>query len=343
MAGRERRSFRGARIDEDFVHVDRPNLHAVQRQRAGLVGADHRCAAKRLDAGQVTHQRVSLPHAASGQGHCQRHRWQQSFRHVRDDDADGKDDTDGYGQADESANHEHDQADGDRQRRDHTAQSRDLVLQRRRRIGRRLCQMGDPPESGVHPRREYQRLCLTGRHGRAGQQYVPARQRVRLDRGSSVSRQGSRFAGERGVVDANAKSFDQPAIRGHVIPRTQKDDVAGDDVPGRKLDGRPVPQRPHLVWEQALQRGHRLFGAVLLPEREGAVDRYHRNDRSREHRHALARHPPVRDQRQERGNPQQGREEVSELPEKANHQRGSCQALDAVRPELEPSCRGVCL
>ena len=298
---------------------------------------------KRLDAGQVTHQRVSLPHAAGGQGHRQRHRGQQSFRHVRDDDADGKDDTDGRGQADESANHEHDQADRDRQRSDHAAQSRDLVLKRRRRIDRRLGQMGDLPERGVHPGREYQRLCFTARHGRAGQEHVPAAQQVRFGRGSSVSRHRARFARDRGVVDANAKSFDQPAVGGHVIPCGQKDHIAGDNVLGREHDGCPVPQGPHLVRKQALQRGHRLFGAVLLPERKGAVDRDHGNDGSREHRHSLTRHPPVGDQGEERGDPQQGREEVGELAEKANRERGGRKALDAVGPELEPSCRGVCL
>ena len=65
-------------------------------------------------------------------------------------------------------------------------------------------------------------------------------------------------------------------------------------------------------------------------------ERDHGNDDSREHRHTLIRHPLCRDQRQERCDRQQGREEVVELSEKANHGRGSCEALDAVGSELGP-------
>jgi hypothetical protein len=95
------------------------------------------------------------------------------------------------------------------------------------------------------------------------------------------------------------------------------------------------------VRKQALQRGHRLFGAVLLPEREGAVDHDHRNDGSRERGHSLTWHPPIRDQRQNCCSPQQGGEEVGELAEEAKCERRSRESLDAVGPEFEPSSRGL--
>ena len=130
MAGSERRCHGGGRTGEPTVRVDRSNLHPVLRQRAGFVGADDRGAAKRFDARQVTHERVSSGHAPGRHGHRQRHGGEQPLRHVRDDDADREDDADRRGQTDEPADDEHGQAERHRQCRNHAAQLGDLVLER---------------------------------------------------------------------------------------------------------------------------------------------------------------------------------------------------------------------
>ena len=101
---------------------------------------------------------------------------------------------------------------------------------------------------------------------------------------------GPRFARDRGVVHAHAECLEQPAVGRHVVAGAQEDHVAGDDVFGRD-DDHARHAAPDLVWQQALQRGHRLFGPVFLPEREGAVDDNHRHDRDRERRHSLTGHP----------------------------------------------------
>ena len=49
--------------DEPAGHVDRSHVHAVLRQRAGLVGADHRGRSQCLDAREVTHERVPPRHS----------------------------------------------------------------------------------------------------------------------------------------------------------------------------------------------------------------------------------------------------------------------------------------
>ena len=162
---------------------------------------------------------------------------------------------------------------------------------------------------------------------RARQQDVPAPQQVGLGRRSSVSRHRTRLAGHRGVVDANAESLDEPAVSGHVIPGGQEDDIAGNDVVGRDHDHGIITQCPDLMRKQTLQRGHRFFGPVLLPEREGAVDHDHRDDGDRERRHALAGHPSVRDQRQQGREPQEDGEEVRELADESNDER--CPLEDA--------------
>jgi hypothetical protein len=54
-------------------------------------------------------------------------------------------------------------------------------------------------------------------------------------------------------------------------------------------------------------------------------------------------HPLVRDERQERRDPQQESEEVRELSKEANRGGSLREALDTIRPELEPSCGGICV
>ena len=175
------------------------------------------------------------------------------------------------------------------------------------------------PERGVHPGREYQRLCFTARHRRAGQQDVPASQQVRLPVAGRASRETGRASP---VIVAlltrtpNASTSRQSA--GTSSPARQKDHVAGHDVLGREHDGCAVRAASYLVRKQSLQRRHRLLGAVLLPEREGAVDENHGDDGSRKHRHSLTRHLTVGDERQERSDPQQAGEEVGELREEAD-------------------------
>ena len=68
VVGDERASrLRG--VDRDALHADEQlsRDHAVLRQRPGLVGADHRRRAERLDRGQVPDQHVPLRHALTRQ------------------------------------------------------------------------------------------------------------------------------------------------------------------------------------------------------------------------------------------------------------------------------------
>ena len=136
MRGRETGAHGIRDGDEPVWHVDRSHLHPVLRQRAGLVGADHRRRPECLDARQMAHERVPPRHSPRGHRHRQRHGREQSLRHVRDDDANRKDETDARRQADECADDEHETADGDRQDGDDPAQSGDFLLKWRRHVGR---------------------------------------------------------------------------------------------------------------------------------------------------------------------------------------------------------------
>jgi hypothetical protein len=64
--------------------------HDPGRQRAGLVGADNRGAAKRLDRQQAPHERMTCRHALHAGGERDRHDRRQAFRHGRDGERHGR-------------------------------------------------------------------------------------------------------------------------------------------------------------------------------------------------------------------------------------------------------------
>ena len=86
-------------------------------------------------------------------------------------------------------------SDGHRQDGDDAAESGDLLLQRRRRVGRALGETRNAAEDGVHAGREHQRLRFAGRHRRAGQQHVPASQQVIVVADAGVPRHRPRLSG----------------------------------------------------------------------------------------------------------------------------------------------------
>ena len=184
---------------------------------------------------------------------------------------------------------------------------------------------------------------FAARHGRAGQQHVAAPQQVRFVEGRASRDTGRASPVTVALLTRTPNAFDQPAVGGHVIPGASGRSRRRARPPRTGARRWSRSAGLDLVRKQTLQRGHRLFGAILLPERKGAVDRDHGNDRGRERPHALTRHPPRRRSSARSGrDPQQGGEEVGELAEEANGERGAREALDAVGPELEPSRGGVC-
>jgi hypothetical protein len=215
---------------------------------------------------QVAHERSPSRHPPGRQRHGQRDRGQQSFRHVGDDDADHEDETDAGGHPDELADQEHDNSDRHRQDRNHTAERRDLLLERRRRVDSRLRKACDRAERSVHAGREHQRLRLARRHRRAREEHVPAPEEVVLSARLSISRHGPRFSRHGGVVHAHAEAFEQPAVPRHVVSCREEDHVTRDDVFGRNDADRSIALRLDLVRQQALERRHRFLGPVFLPE-----------------------------------------------------------------------------
>ena len=150
-----------------------------------------------------------------------------------------------------------------------------------------------------------------------------------------------RFSGERRGVHTNAKGFEQAAVCRHVVARTEKDHVAGHELFGWDHDHGAITQSSDLMRQQSLQRRHRFLGAILLPEREPAVDEDDGENRQRERGHPLARHLHIQNERQEGSHPQKTGEEMCELRDESDEQRYSRQLFDPVWPEFEPPRCGL--
>ena len=160
----DERASRHRAIDRNALHAHEQlaHAHAVLRQGPGLVGADHRRRAERLDRGQVPDQHVPLRHALTRQHERQGERREQTFRHHRHDDADGEDEGVPERHPCEAAHREEEHADGDRYDSDHPREVRDLRPQRGDDLSGGLRELRDPPELGAHAGREHDRPRLAG-------------------------------------------------------------------------------------------------------------------------------------------------------------------------------------
>jgi hypothetical protein len=187
-----------------------------------------------------------------------------------------------------------------------------------------------------HSGGKYQRLRLAGGHRRPREHDAAAPQDVIICCGPGISRHRPGLTGYRGVVYAHPERLEKPAIGWNIFTGAQKDDVAGNQILRWNDDYGPGPLGADLGRQQPLQRRHRLFGPVFLPEREQAVDHNHADDREAEGCHALAWHLPIGNERERRRDPQQNGEEVCDLCDESSSQRCLRQVLNPVRTELQP-------
>jgi hypothetical protein len=75
---------------------------------------------------------------------------------------------------------------------------------------------------------------------------------------------GQALPGQRGLVDLQRRRLQQPPVRGHDIARLDRDDVAGNQLPGGDLRQLAVPSHLGLDDHHLLQRGDGRGGLPLL-------------------------------------------------------------------------------
>lgn len=160
--------------------------------------------------------------------------------------------------------------------------------------------MHDLAELGAHAGREHERLSFARDDGRACEQHAARGERVVLvgRRGGAGLRQ--RLARDGRDVHAQRRRLEQAGIGRHVVAFLHEDDVARDERLDRQALRSTVAQHRRLPRQDRLQGRDRFFGAVLLPEREHAVDDDDADDRNPECRHPARRIAPCAPER-ERG------------------------------------------
>ena len=150
-------------------------------------------------------------------------------------------------------------------------------------------------------------------HRGAGEQQVAAVGWNLLCAGLRVPRLGERLPSQGGIVDAHRHGLDEAAVRWHVVPFLQQENITGNQPLGGDLQPLGVPQDLDLLGQQALERGERPLGSVLLPEGEQAADQDHHDHRVAQPRHALVQADPLQDEREQGRDPEYQGERRGEL------------------------------
>ncbi len=311
--GRDRgREVVAVRLQVDLAgrgeDADRP--HPVLRQRAGLVRADHRRGAERLDRAQPLHECAPAGEAGDSHREGEGDRRQQPLGHVRDDQAHGERRRIVQRQAGgEPPERQERHPDRDRDSGDQPRHAPHLALDRARLLAHALRQRRDPPELGVHAGGVDERAGLPADAGRAAE-HEPAGLDGRaagLVLGIGRAVDGLRLAGERREIDLDPAT-EEACVGGDPVAFADDHDVAGHER-GRVDDADvAVANDGRLLWEIALERLDSPARLSLLGEGEDRVEQDHRDDRRAEHRRA-------RDEGETGCDPEQQGQRVDQLVE----------------------------
>ena len=294
-----------------------PHRHLVLGKRPGLVGADHRAAAKRLHRGEALHQGVSPRHALDRHGQRQGHRGEEPLRHEGDHHPHGEDEA-GMRLAMHDSHREEEEEDADAKGHtgDQAGHPVDLLLQRGGGVGGARGEMRDPAELGLHPGCEDHPAAGAGHRTRPGKEEVrklapgerfPGYRVGALSGGMGFSRQG-------GLVDPQVPLLDQPDIGGNPASLGDDDQIARDQFLRGNLPFHPVADHGGLGGEQPFKRLHRPLRTVLLEEGEHRVDDHDGPDGPPE-----LGHPP--DKRHGASPPKEKRHEMGEVRQELKVER----------------------
>ncbi len=184
---------------------------------------------KRFDGWQMAHERTPGGHPLSAHRHREGQRRQQTFRHVRDDQPDGKHEVVPERQIQCTTDHEQRSAEQRGEQGDQSTETPDLTLQGRGPLRCRLRQMRDVSELRPHAGGDDDRESLTGRDRGAREHHVAllgAGVMRGLQVGTGIAATRDRFTRQGGVINPHVERLDQAAVRGHLIAFGQRDHIA---------------------------------------------------------------------------------------------------------------------
>ena len=315
---------------------DRFGGHLVQGQRAGLVGADRRYRAERLDGGKASDDGVALGHPAHADRKRDRHHRRQALGNGGDRDANrGHErmfDLVAANQRGESADARRNSENDDRQPPGEGVH----LAQERRSQGFDATDHGaDAPKLGRSAGRDDQARALAARDQRPGigdRSAIAQRSVSRDGLGRLVRRR--RFSGQHRFFDPEAARADEPEVGGNAIARLSQDDVADDQAFDRNREPPAVAHDRRLAREHAANRVQRLFGAALLDEADCRVD-----DDYAEDDHGI---DAVAEQEgDQRRSEQDINQEVVDLGEELRRERTPLAGRQAVGPARLEALRGL--
>ena len=141
------------------------------------------------------------------------------------------------------------------------------------------------------------------------------------------------FAGEHGLLQAQAAGRQQPQICRHAVARFEQDDVAGHERFRIALATTAVPQDARLRGQHLLDGRQRPLRPPFLHEADDRVDQHHGKD-----------HACIDDMTQQRGHgrraDQHEDQQVAELPQEPGDGAGAGRLGQPVRPDaLQPPGR----
>ena len=266
--------------------------HLVLGEGTGLVGADGLCAAKGLDGGKLTDNRLALGHF----GHAERKHDSHDGNQALGDGGDGKRDSDHKGveqrgRGGENVAHavaddvdaKDDDADDDNHDGEDAAELGKLHLQRRELFLGLGQGTGDLAHLGIHAGTDYDGAATAVHHGRAHVAHVLAvAERHVIGAGGELDHVGMLLdrhglAGECSLFDLHRGALEHAAVGRDGVARLEHDHVTGHELGARQVHELAVAQ--HL----GLRRAHLLQGLESLLAFSFLDHAQHRVDDNDEH------------------------------------------------------------
>ena len=266
--------------------------HLVAGEGAGLVGADHRHRAERLDARKPPHEGVASHHPLDAEGQYERHHGRQPLGHRGHREAHRPQQDIGEASrphefgpaaaADEF--HGEDQAHEPEADRDqHAAQGGEPPLQGRRLRRRPLEEPGDVAHLGAHARGDHEPGAVAGRDhgGRVDHRDPITEGGIASHRAVGMLLHGDALAGQRRLLHRHPEGFDEPRVGRHAVARLQFHAVARHEVAGSDRSQDAAANHPRRRGGHPLQGTQRPLRPVLLQKPDDRVDQHDRHDRGR--------------------------------------------------------------
>ncbi len=273
--------------------------HFIARQGAGLVRADHRDRAQRLDCRQAPDDGSAPCHALHADGKGDRHDRRQPLGDRRHRQADGGDEHVARAVVpDLRAKYERGHRNGKDDPGQELAEPGHLAQQRRAHALHRAEQRADAADLGgrARPHHHPHTLAVAHQRAREGHGGAIAERRIGGDRRDRLV-DAERLTGERRLLDAQAAHVEQAKVGRDTVAGSKEHDVTRHQRVGGDLLPPPITQHMGVRREHVADGVEGTLGLALLQEADDRIDHRHpENDRGVDQMAQQGGHHPGRQQ-----------------------------------------------